>query len=320
MLQKEKPHEAAPAVVPRSRQLSRRWRVSDTQFSLLLLAPAVLLLAFTVLYPLLRGIYLSFHSYSLVNSYAGIQFVGWQNYQTLLSDPSYRSVWATTFVFVIASVAGQFIVGFLAALALNQNIKQRNLFRALLLMPWIVPTVVAALLWKWIYNAQYGIFNYLLHQMGVIPQFQAWIGDPKLALFSVILANIWKGFPFHMIVLLAALQTVPHEMIEASIIDGASAIRRFVHIVLPFLRYLIMIDLLISIIWTFQNFTLIWTMTQGGPEDVTTTLAISIYRTAFQDFDMGLGSTIGTIWLVVLVVFSVLFVRIIGGATRSQYE
>lgn len=306
--------------LPGLRLVTPKWRLSNTQFSLLLLAPALILLTFTILYPLLRGIYLSFHAYSLVNLGAGTRLVGLHNFKILLSNSAYRDVWITTILFVAGSVGGQFVVGFLTALVLNQDLKQRNLLRGLLLMPWVVPTVVASLLWKWIYNQQYGIFNYVLHALGVIPGFKAWIGNPDLALFSVTLANIWKGFPFHMIVLLAALQTIPRDTVEAAVIDGASTWQRFRHITLPLLRYIIMIDLLISIIWTFQNFTLIWTMTEGGPVTATTTLAISIYRTAFQSFDMGLGAAIGTIWLVVLLVFSVLFVRIVGGTTRTRFE
>lgn len=295
----------------------RRFALTNTQFSILLLLPALLTLAFTVLYPLLRGIYLSFHSYSLVDLASGVQWVGLENFRTLLSSSAYRSVWGTTLIFVAGSVGGQFAIGFLTALVLNQDLAQRNLFRGLLLMPWIVPTVVAALLWKWIFNQQYGIFNYVLHSLGLIPSFKAWIGDPSLALFSVTLANIWKGFPFHMIVLLAALQTIPPDIVEAAIIDGATALQRFRYVVLPYLRYIIMIDLLISIIWTFQSFTTIWTMTEGGPVTATTTLAISIYRTAFQAFDIGMGAAIGTLWLVAMLIFSVLFVRLFGG-TRLE--
>ncbi len=305
--------------LPGARSAAVRIRLSNTQFSLVMLIPALLVLAFTVLYPLLRGIYLGFQSYSLVNLTAGADFVGLRNFRTLLSSPDYRAVWGTTLLFVAGSVGGQFVLGFLTALVLNQDIRQRNLFRGLLLMPWVVPTVVSSLLWKWIFNQQYGIFNYVLFVLGVIPKFQAWIGNPDLALSSVVLANIWKGFPFHMVVLLAALQTIPRDIVEAAIIDGASAFQRFSQVTLPLLRYIIMIDLLISIVWTFQNFTLIWTMTEGGPITATTTLAISIYRMAFQSFDMGMGAAIGTIWLVALLVFAVLFVRIVGGGTRTEF-
>ncbi len=309
----------ATLALPASRW-GMRWRMTNAQFSLALLAPALILFALTVVYPLLRAIFLSFQSFSLVNPLA-TGFVGLQNYATLLRNPSYREVWLTTLIFVAGSVAGQFVVGFLTALVLNnQALRQRNLFRGLLLVPWVVPTVVTSLLWKWIYNQQYGIFNYVLLKLGAIDSFKAWIGDPQLALFAATLANVWKGFPFHMIVLLAALQTIPHDLVEAAIIDGASVLQRFRDIVLPHLRYIIMIDVLVSIIWTFQNFTLIWTMTEGGPGTATTTLAISIYRTAFQGFDLGLGAASGTLWLVALVVFSAVFVRFIGGQTRTQFE
>ena len=301
-----------------SRQRSKGFRLTNTQFSLLLLLPTFAILTFTVLYPLLRGIYLSFPSYSLVNLTAGVPWVGLDNFKTLLSSPAFFEVWITTIIFVIGSVAGQFLLGFITAIVLNQSIISRNLFRGVLLTPWVVPTVVSALLWKWIFNQQYGMFNYILNSLGIIPNFIAWIGDPQTALFSVILANIWKGFPFHMIVLLAALQTIPTDIVEAAVIDGATALQRFRYITLPYLRYIIMIDLLISIIWTFQSFTTIWTMTEGGPITATTTLAISIYRTAFQAFDMGMGAAIGTIWLVVMMIFSVLFVRVIGGTTKLE--
>ena len=296
----------------------RSFGLSNTGFSLLLLLPAFLVLSFTVLYPLLRGIFLSFTSFSLVNLGAGIQWTGLDNFMTLLSSPAYREVWLTTLLFVLASVGGQFLLGFLTAIVLNQNLAQRSLLRGLFLIPWIVPTVVASLLFKWIYNQQYGVLNYVLQSVSLIPEFKAWIGDPNLALMSVILATIWKGFPFHMIVLLAALQTIPSESIEAAIIDGAGVFGRFRYVTLPHLRYIITIDLLISIIWTFQAFTMIWTMTEGGPVTSTTTLAISIYRTAFQAFDMGLGAAIGALWLVFMIIFSVLFVRFVGGTTKLE--
>ena len=298
--------------------VKRRFRLTNTQFSIILLLPALLTLSFTIIYPLIRGIYLSFHSFNLINFMTGAEWVGLDNFRTLLTSRAYIDVWKTTLMFVTASITGQFVLGFLTAIVLNQNLIQRNLFRGLLLTPWIVPTVVSALLWKWIFNLQYGIFNYVLYQIGIISEFQAWIGDPHLALFSVTLANIWKGFPFHMIVLLAALQTIPTDIYEAATIDGATALQRFRFVTLPFLRYIIMIDLLISIIWTFQSFTTIWTMTEGGPVTATTTLAISIYRTAFQAFDMGMGAAIGTIWLLVMFVFSVIFVRVIGGSRRLE--
>jgi multiple sugar transport system permease protein len=295
-------------------------RLTDTQFALLLLAPALLILTFTVLYPLLRSIYLSFQSYSLMNLSTGPRYIGLRNFQTLFNDKAYWAIWGTTIVFVISSVGGQFLLGFLTALVLNQNLKYRNLFRGLFLMPWIVPTVVAALLWKWIYNQQYGIFNYVLQSVGIIPAFRAWIGEPGLALFSVVLANIWKGFPFHMIVLLAALQTIPHDLNEAATMDGTSIIQRFRFITLPLMRYIIMIVLIISIIWTFQSFTMIWTMTEGGPVTATTTMAISIFRTAFQNFDLGQSATIGTIWLVALALFTLVFMGVMRGMGRAEYD
>jgi multiple sugar transport system permease protein len=304
--------------VKNPRPRSKGFRLTNTQFSLLLLLPTFAILTFTVLYPLLRGIYLSFTSYSLVNLTAGVPWVGLDNFKTLLSSPAFFEVWVTTIIFVVGSVAGQFLLGFITAIVLNQSIISRNLFRGVLLTPWVVPTVVSALLWKWIFNQQYGMFNYILNSLGIIPNFIAWIGNPQTALFAVILANIWKGFPFHMIVLLAALQTIPTDIVEAAVIDGATALQRFRYITLPYLRYIIMIDLLISIIWTFQSFTTIWTMTEGGPITATTTLAISIYRTAFQAFDMGMGAAIGTIWLVVMMIFSVVFVRVIGGTTKLE--
>jgi multiple sugar transport system permease protein len=311
------PHD--PAQVDIVRQPAAHFRLNDTVFSLLLLAPALIILSLVVLYPLVRGVLLSFQSYNLVNITSGAEFIRFQNYKVLLNDPAFMDSWRTTAYFVFISVVGQFILGFGTALVLNQKIWQRDFFRGVILIPWIVPTVVAALLWKWIFNQQYGVFNHLLASIGLITEYQAWIGNPDLALPAVILVNIWRGFPFHMIILLAALQTLPNEVLEAAIIDGASVWQRFIHIVLPLMRYIIMIDLLISIIFSFQQFTLLWIMTEGGPVTATSTLSINIYRAAFQSFDFGIGAAIGTMWLVVLTVFSVLFIRFAGGTGRNRY-
>ena len=181
-------------------------------------------------------------------------------------------------------------------------------------MPWIIPSVVVALITKFLFFDHFhGVVNVVLKELGIIREFVPWLKDSNLAMPTVLLATIWKMFPFMFIIIYAGLQAIPEEEVEAGKIDGANAFRRFLHITLPHLRELVVLATTLEFIWQFQYMTVIWTTTQGGPIDTTTTLPVLIYRTAFLGgMDMGYGSTIGVFWLVFLLAFSVLYVRVAG--------
>jgi multiple sugar transport system permease protein len=285
----------------------------DRLFGVALLLPAFVALGLVVGYPLYYSIRLSFYEQILTKPAAVLPFVGLRNYETVLRDGLFLQTWANTFVYVFVSTFLAFIIGFGLALLLNRPLLGRAAFRSLFLVPWLVPSVAASLLWQLLLSPNYGGVNLALLELGILKDMPAWFGSMQLAMPSVIAVNVWRTFPFMMVMLLAALQTVPIDLIEAARIDGAGRLQVLRYVVVPYIRGIITIVTLVSVIWNFQQFTVIWVPTKGGPANATTTLAIQLYKTAFEAFDFGRAAAMGTLWLVFLVVFSVVYVRLLGG-------
>jgi multiple sugar transport system permease protein len=181
--------------------------------------------------------------------------------------------------------------------------------RGVFLVPWLVPGVVVSFLWMWIFNANYAVLNALLEGVGLIDAPQAWPAKPGTAMAAVIVAKSWQSFPWMMVMLLAGLQTVPGELHEAAEIDGAGTIRRFFSITVPHLRGIIGLVLLLEFIWNFQHFDIIYVLTGGGPAGTTQTFATAVYETAFRGFDLGKAGALGLLWMVLLMVLVVFYVR-----------
>jgi multiple sugar transport system permease protein len=177
------------------------------------------------------------------------------------------------------------------------------------LLPWVIPPISGALIWWWIFSAAQGILNYYLLQLGIVHRPVAWISEPGLAMYSVILANVWRIFPFYMVMLLAGLQTIPAELQDAASIDGANAVQRLRYVIIPSIRNIIVTVLTLGFIWAFQEFTMIWGITKGGPGFSTRTLLLYIYQTAFSFFRMGEAAAAGTIVLGILLVIAALALR-----------
>jgi len=298
----------------------KRLRIETREklFLLALIMPSALVLMGTIGYPLISAVRLSFQRYLLTDP-AGQGFIGFLNFQRLLFED--RTFWISflrTMQYSLGVVSLSFLAGFGLALLLNQNIQYRGLFRSLFFLPWVVPYVVVSLLFMWIYNANYGVLNVILVELGAIDRFRGWITEPSLAMPSVIMATGWKLYPFFMLMLLAALQTIPLEQYEAASIDGAGIIRRFLHVTWPNVREICMITTLLEIIWGFQNFTLIWVLTKGGPVNATNIWPVHIYETAFRGYNMGYASAMGVIWLVFLLVFSLVYIRVVGGREEER--
>ncbi len=283
--------------------------LTNVQFAWLLVAPSLFILIIIVFYPLIRTLLTSFQKYDLTSPRDILKFVGFKNYRSILQSGEFVRRFVVTMEYSVSAVAGQFILGMVFAVLLNQEIKGRSLFRAIFLMPWVIPTVVCALLWTWILNVQYGAFNFLLRRIGIIHEFRHWLGDPKLALYTVIWVTIWKWLPFDFVMLLAGLQTVPPVLLDAASVDGCGAFRRFIHVTLPSIRNIIVVVLMLTLIWSFQEFTMIWGTTKGGPMNVTSTLTIHIYRTAFDYFRMGQASAAGALWMTLLLILSIISLR-----------
>jgi multiple sugar transport system permease protein len=280
----------------------------DALFALLLILPAFAILALVVFAPILNGIRVSFLDYTLAtrNNPAWNNFA---NYTRLFKSGEIFVYFRNTFVFVFFVVFIQFILGLIVALLLNAQIVARSALRALYLLPWTIPSVVVALLWGWMLQPQYGILNFVLRQLEVIQGPLQWTQHPQLAMVSIILAATWRQAPMMIVMLLAGLQSIPHDLVEAAMIDGASATQLFRRITLPLLVPVISTTVLIAIINNFQMFTIIFNMTAGGPLNRTTTLSIATYAKGFTRFDMGAAAAIGVMWLVVLAGLTVLYNR-----------
>ena len=286
--------------------------LSSKTFALLLITPSLVILVFIMAYPLIDAFYLSFTRCFLTDPAGGRAFIRLNNYINLLRRGVFWVAFKNTLLYVGGTVLFEFLIGFGLALLLNQQIKYKGTLRSLFMLPWVVPSVVVALLARWAFNSEFGIVNIVLKQLGIIENFQGWLKDTNLALPTILTVTTWKMFPFMLVVLLAGLQTIPEEQTEAARVDGANALQRFLHITLPHLRELIMIVTLLEFIWMFQYMTIIWTTTKGGPIYATTTLPVLIYRSAFKDYNLGYASSIGVIWLLFLFFFSIFYIRIVG--------
>lgn len=285
-------------------------KLKERLFPYILIFPAILTIFLIIVYPMVKGIYTSFHYHVLTRPDRGIQFIGLQNYVTIIKDPVFWKSLQNTFWWVCGSVGFQFLLGLASALLLNQSVRCRGLFRGLILIPWIIPGVVAGLTWAWLFNGTNGVFNDLLFKFNLIAEYIPWLGQTSTAMFAVTLTNIWKGFPFFALMLLAGLQTIPKELYESAAIDGATIFQQFKAVTLPMLRHIIIISITLRIIWTTNNVDLIFTMTKGGPGDVTNVLSIYSFMTAWSKLDFGYGTALGVTLLLILMVFAISYIRL----------
>lgn len=287
-------------------KLSRHRGISDSAFALLLICPALLVLGVTVLFPILKGIYVSFCDYKLSNLNAPV-WNHFQNYSKLFRSGSIYRYFLNTFVYVILTVVIQFLLGMSVALLLNSKIRGRNILRGAFLIPWTLPSVVVAILWRWMLQQQFGVINYLIYRAGITDTINiSWTTDSVLAMAAVVIAAVWRQFPYMMVMLLAALQSVDQSLIDAARVDGASYRKTLKHIVIPSIRPVIISAVWIATMSNFQMYTIIANMTGGGPVESTTTLSLAAYKAAFQSYDFGKGAAIGVLWLVILAVVTLI--------------
>jgi multiple sugar transport system permease protein len=270
--------------------------------------PALLTMLVLIAYPLLYGVYISGFNTNLLNKW---DFVGLKYYIQILSDTEFLNKIWITLKYAALVVAGNFVVGMSLALLLNREIKFRLLFRAILILPWLFPDVVVALLWKWLYNPLYGLFNYLLQSLHLINTPIEWLDSQHFALFGVAIASVWKGYPLVMIMLLAGLQSISKDLYEAAEIDGCNKWQLFRHITIPGLMPVTLVVLILETVWWFKHFTIVWLLTAGGPINVTSVVSIDIYRTAFQSFQFGRASAMAVIVFVICLLMSYVYRRLL---------
>ncbi len=264
----------------------------------LYLVPALLYLAVTLLYPIYENVRMSLHDVNVSTFLAGSQpWTGLENYRILLDDPAFWNSVRLSLIFTAGSLFFQFTIGLALALLFNMPFPGNNILRSLMLLGWLMPTLLSGSIFRWMLDGDYGIVNYLLRTVGLLDKNQYWLIDPDTALAGTIVANIWVGTPFNMLLLLAGLQAIPTTLYEAASIDGASGWTTFRTITLPLLRPVALSVLLLGLIYTFKVFDLIYIMTGGGPVDVTTVLPIYAYQQTFQFFNFGIGAAAAIVLL-----------------------
>ena len=268
--------------------------------------PGVFLLVMVLGWPAITSILYSFETEQANDAAYTLS-----HYVNLTKDPFFKSSFWNTFVFVFFSVATHLLLGLAVALVLHSALPAKPLFRVIALLPWVVPDVVAGIIWKWMYDPIYGALNDLLLKTGIINNPIEWLSNPKLAMLSVILVNLWRGFPFVMLILLAGLQSIPKHLYEAAAIDGAPKFQQFIHITLPGLKKMIVVALALDIVWEVRRFGLIQAMTQGGPGVLTEVLSTYTYKQYFKFFRFEYASAISVIMTIVLLLVSLPYIWMI---------
>lgn len=277
------------------------------------LLPALLLVAVFTYYPFLRGIGMAFQEYKLFNL-KQIHFVGLQNFSEAFRDPQFLFALKNSLYWVVFSLAFQFLLGFILALVLNKRFWGRGVYQGFIFYPWALSGFLIGLIWKWLFNSQIGVINDLLLHLGIIHERIGFLSDPKWAMFSVIIANIWYGIAFFTIMLLAALQSIPSELYEAASMDGASGYRKLMFVTIPYIMPTIIATTLLRVIWIFNDPTLIYGMTNGGPAGATHILASLMLNKIIYDGNYGAASAVGVIMIVILFLYTLFYLLV----TKSE--
>ncbi len=291
------------------RGVATRLLEDERWFAAVLLLPTVVLLGLFIAYPFVEGVLLS-----VTDARVGIpgHFVGLQNFEALWNDSIFRTAVWNTFVYTAIATVSKLALGLWLALLLNRNFKGKAFTRAFVLLPFIIPTVLSTFAWKWMFDPTFSVINWTLFQLGVIHARINWLGDPGLALISVIIVNVWRGVPFFAISLLAGLQTINPELEEAAAIDGARPWQRFWHVTWPLLLPVTMVVVLFSVIQTFADFQLVYVLTGGGPANATQLFATYAYQIGVGTGLLSQGAAVSLAmfpFLLIVVVVQLLYIR-----------
>ncbi|MDI3481773.1 MAG: multiple sugar transport system permease protein [Tepidanaerobacteraceae bacterium] len=274
----------------------------------LLIAPALLLMLLIIAYPIANSIRMSFLKYILFKP-KDVEFIGFANYINALKDPVFRQALVNTVLWIAGGVFFQFFFGLILALLLNRRFKGRGFIRSIILIPWVTPGVLIGLMWKWMYDGNYGVINDILVRLHIIQNFIPWLAKSQTSLLAVIITIIWQGVPFFAIMLLAGLQAIPEELYEAGKVDGATGWQAFWHITLPMLKPTILVSTLLRIIWVANSVDVIYIMTGGGPGYSSLTLSVYTYMKAQKAMDFGYASTLAIYLTLMLSAIAFFYIR-----------
>jgi multiple sugar transport system permease protein len=260
----------------------------------LFLLPTFTVLILVNIYPLIWGFIISLQEYKVTFSGIVVNYIGFNNYLLLLNDNLFIQSLLNTIIYSFTSVALQFLLGLMVALSLNENFRGRTFFRTVILIPWVMPTVAASYLFKWLFHPFLGMINDILYtKLHLTSEPLLWLNVAELAFPTAILVNLWKGFPFYAVMLLASLQSIPESLYEAAKIDGADRFQRFRYITLPSITFISMVLIILGLVWNFNGVTLIYTLTGGGPGYATLISPVYAYNIAFTKLHYGYGSAMG---------------------------
>ncbi|MBD3305071.1 ABC transporter permease subunit [candidate division KSB3 bacterium] len=288
----------------------RKQRFSQASYPYFLLAPALIILVLIIFYPILYSIYLSFNNYVLIKP-KEIQFIGLQNYVKLLKDEVFRIALWKSVVWTFWVISIELVLGIIGAWLLNREFKGRNLVRAVVLLPWVFPSVLTGLMWVWMLDDTYGVINDILYRIGLINGFVPWMAQSSTALYGIIVTQIWHGTPFFLIMILAAFQSIPDELYEAARIDGANLWQEFRFVSWPMILPTVLITTLLRTIWTANYVEIIQIMTEGGPGYSSLTLPIYAFRKAYSSLDFGYSSALSLVLVALLAVLVWLYMRLL---------
>lgn len=283
------------------------------RFVLTSLLPALLLVMVFTYYPFFKGVVMAFQEYKLFNLKL-VHFVGFQNFTASFKDPNFLTALRNSVSWVFVSLIFQFLIGLTVALVLNKKFKGRGIYQGFIFYPWALSGFLIGLIWKWMYNSQIGVINDLLLRLGIIHHRIGFLSDTQWAMPSVIIANVWYGTAFFTIMLLAALQSIPSELYEAANIDGANGYRKLLNVTLPYIMPTIIATTLLRVIWIFNDPTLIYGMTNGGPAGATHILSSFMLNKIIYDGDYGSASAVGVIMIVILFFYTLFYLMV----TKSE--
>lgn len=275
----------------------------------LFLTPAFAILLIFLIFPLFWNIYISFHNVSFITILKNWEYSGWTNFVDLFNDPNFYTSLKTTVLFVAGSVALQFTIGMLMAVLLNQKVRAAGILRAIFIIPWTISAVIAAFSFKFIFDYNFGILNYIFQQIGLQPA--GWLSDPNIVIWSLVIANMWYGTPFTMLFITAGLLSINPSIYEAAVIDGATKFRSFLHITLPLLKPFIVINLILITMWSVNFFDLQLVMTGGGPLFASTTASLYMYRQAFEFGLLSRGAAAGLILIIINISVAFVYLKLL---------
>ena len=275
----------------------------------LFLLPVLVVLLLLFGYPLINSIVMACQNYKLTAP-NDIYFNGFENFKKLFGDPDGLMILKNSIIYVVISVAGQFLLGLTLALALKKQFKGRGLYQSIVFLPWAFSGFVVGLIFRWSFNGEYGVVNNLLMKLGIIDNNIAWLGTPGYSLAVVIIAMIWMGIPFFAIMILAALQSIPADVYEAADVDGCGTVRQFFQITLPYIKPTLITTVLLRTIWIFNSLDLVVIITDGGPANSSQTLPAYMYSKAFGSYDFGFAAALGVMLMIILGLYALIFLKV----------